>query len=89
MRKYKIAHYKESNSIWFVNGGKLFVTDTEYVVKCFFKTVAAFKIDKTFAHKISYNLSRKGINLSDNIKSIDLYFPTKTLDELYELFNLK
>ena len=45
--KFSVAHYKKDDTDWFVNGGKLIVSDSEYVLKCFFKTVASFEAHKT------------------------------------------
>ncbi len=88
MKKYRIAQYQISTSFWFVNGGKLIVTENEYVIKCFFKTVAKFEINKTIASKIPSILFHQGLRLTDGVKSIDLYFFVKTANELYKLFDL-
>ena len=36
MKKFKIAYYQKSGSMWFTNGGKLIVTENEYIVKYLF-----------------------------------------------------
>ena len=54
--KFSVAHYKKADSDWLVNGGKLIVTDSEYVLKCFLKTVARFEADKTKLCKIPDNM---------------------------------
>lgn len=41
--KFSVAHYKKADSDWLVNGGKFIVTDSEYVLKGFLKTVARFE----------------------------------------------
>ena len=60
MEKFKIAHYQKSGSMWFTNGGKLIITENEYIVKYLFQTVARFEIDKTLASRISANPINKG-----------------------------
>ena len=80
----KITHYQKSGSMWFTNGGKLIITEREYIVKYLFQTVAKFEIDKTVASRLSANPINVGISLSDGVKSINLYFFKKTADKLYE-----
>ena len=84
MEIYKIAHYQKSGSMWFMNGGKLIITEREYIVKYLFQTVAKFEIDKTVAWRLSANPINVRIFLSDGVKSINLYFFKKTADKLYE-----
>ena len=84
METYKITHYQKSGSMWFTNGGKLIITEREYIVKYLFQTVAKFEIDKTVASRLSANPINAGISLSDGVKSINLYFFKKTADKLYE-----
>ena len=89
MQKFKIAHYQKSGSMWFTNGGKLIVTENEYIVKYLFQTVARFEIDKTVASRCSdVVLLSRGIRLSDGVKEIDLYFFNKTAEKLYKIFNI-
>ena len=91
MGKYSLAYYQEKDSYWFVNGGRLFITDKEYIVKYTFKTVVRFDIDKTVKSALPPNPIYKGIRLTcygDSIDSIDLYFFKKTADKLYKKFNL-
>lgn len=89
MRKYRITHYKKTNSFLFTNGGILIVTDNEYIVKYLFWTVAKFDADKTAASKIPSIANHRGIRLADGVNSIDLYFFAKTAEELYNVFNIK
>ena len=42
MEKFKIAHYQKSGSMWFTNGGKLIITENEYIVKYLFQTVTNY-----------------------------------------------
>ena len=84
METYKITHYQKSGAMWFTNGGKLIITEREYIVKYLFQTVAKFEIDKTVASRLSANPINGGISLSDGVKSINLYFFKKTADKLYE-----
>ena len=86
METYKIAHYQKSGSMWFTNGGKLIITEREYIVKYLFQTVAKFAIDKTVASRLSANPINVGISLTDGINSIDLYFFKKTAEKLYDRF---
>ena len=89
MQKFKIAHYQKSGSMWVTNGGKLIVTENEYIVKYLFQTVARFEIDKTVASRCSdVVLLSRGIRLSDGVKEIDLYFFNKTAEKLYKIFNI-
>ncbi len=80
--KFSVAHYKKDDSNWLVNGGKLIVNDSEYVLKCFLKTVARFEADKTKLCKIPDNTLYKGISISDGEQSYELYFFPKTANEL-------
>lgn len=82
--KYKIAYYRRAGSLFSTNGGKLVVTEQEYVVKYLFLTVARFGIDKTLVSRIPIHLLGKGVCLDDGEKYIDLYFFRKTADKLYE-----
>ena len=84
METYKIAHYQKSGSMWFMNGGKLIITEREYIVKYLFQTVTKFAIDKTVASRLSANSINVGISLTDGINSIDLYFFKKTAEKLYD-----
>lgn len=88
MKKYIIAHYQKSNSIWLVNGGRLIITENEYIIKCLFKTVVRFEINKTIAKEIPDLLFYKGICLTDGTKSIDLYFFPTTAKKIYKLLNI-
>ena len=89
MEKFKISHYQKSGAAWFTNGGKLIVTENEYIVKCLFLTVARFEIDKTLASRCSDVVPlSQGICLSDGVKEIDLYFFNRTAEKLYKIFNI-
>ena len=89
MEKIKIAHYQKSGSMWLTNGGKLIITETEYIVKYLFQTVVKFEIDKTVASRCSNVVPlSQGIRLSDGVKEIDLYFFNKTAEKLYKIFNV-
>ena len=87
MKKFKVTSYHKSNALTSTNGGTLIITDTEYIIKYLFITVAKYKIDDTIASKISF--VSKGLNLNDGEKQIDLYFFPKTAQKVYELLNLK
>ena len=89
METYKITHYQKSGSMWFTNGGKLIITEREYIVKYLFQTVAKFEIDKTVASRLTANPINVGISLSDGVKSINLYFFKKTADKLYEKLKIR
>ena len=87
MEKFRIVHYQKSGSMWFTNGGKLIITENEYIVKYLFQTVVRFDIDKTIATQIPAIVPlSKGIRLSDGVKEIDLYFFNKTTEKLYKIF---
>ena len=88
MEKFKIAHYQKSGSMWFTNGGKLIITENEYIVKYLFQTVARFDIDKTIALRIPANPIKKGVRLTDGDKEIDLYFFKKTLEKIYKMLGI-
>ena len=88
MKSFKIAHYQKAGSMWFTNGGKLIITESEYIVRYLFQTVAKFEIDKTIASRLSANPINIGLSLNDGLKSIDLYFFKKTADKLYEKFKI-
>lgn len=87
--KFSVAHYKRSDSDWWVNGGKLIVTDSEYILKSFFKTVARFKTDNTKICKIHDSMLYKGISLSDGERSYELFFFSKTANEVYHILNIQ
>ncbi len=88
MGKYKATYYKKLGSIWFVSGGKLIITENEYIIKYFFKTVARFEIDKTIVTRIPRDVLYKGIYLWDGVKGIELYFFSKTVNKLYKILNV-
>ena len=54
MKKFKVTSYHKSNALMPTNGGTLIITDTEYIIKYLFITVAKYKIDDTIASKISF-----------------------------------
>ncbi len=87
--KFSVAHYKKTDSDWLVNGGKLIVTDSEYVLKCFLKTVARFETHKTKFCKIPDNTFYKGVSISDGEKSYELYFFSKTANEVYHILKIR
>ena len=87
--KFSVAHYKKADSDWLVNGGKLIVTDSEYVLKCFLNTVARFEAHKTKLCKIPDNMSYKGISISDGEQSYELYFFSKTASEVYRILKIQ
>ena len=89
MHKYTLTCYQKSNSFWYTNGGKLIITDDEYIVKYLFQTVARFKADKTTAYEIAPFTFHRGIRLNDGVNYIYLYFFPTTAEKLYELFELK
>lgn len=86
MKKFKVTSYHKGNALMPTNGGTLIITESEYIIKYLFFTVARYEIDKTVASKISF--VSKGINLNDGEKQIDLYFFSKTAQKVYELLNL-
>ena len=87
MKEFKIAHYKKGGSMWFVNGGKLIITENTFTVKYLFRTVLSFDVDKTTVSRLSADIY-KGIRLSDGAKEIDIYFFKKAADKLYEIFGI-
>ena len=87
--KFSVAHYKKDDTDWFVNGGKLIVSDSEYVLKCFFKTVASFEAHKTKFCRIPDNTFCKGVSISDGEKSYELYFFSKTANEVYRILKIQ
>lgn len=88
MKKFKIAHYQKGGSMWFVNGGKLIITENKFTVKYLFRTVLSFDTDKTTVSRISTDPLYNGIRLSDGVKETDIYFFKKAADELYEIFDI-
>jgi len=87
--KYSIAHYQKIGTDYFINGGKLIITDSEYILKCFFKTVAKFNIEETTISKIPENLFYQGIRISDDKMGYNLYFFPKTASEIYKQLNIE
>ena len=87
--KFSVAHYKKADSDWWVNGGKFIVTDSEYVLKGFLKTVARFEAEKTKSCKIPDNMLYKGISISDGEQSYELYFFSKTASEVYRILKIQ
>ena len=86
VKKYRIAHYYKS--FWYTNGGKLIITDEEYIVKYLFHTVARFQKDKTLAERIPDMMLSKGILLTDGNQSIRLYFFPKEAEQIYKLLKI-
>ena len=86
MKKYRIAHYYKS--FWYTNGGKLIITDEEYIVKYLFHTVARFQKDKTLAERIPNMALSKGLLLTDGKQSIRLYFFPKEAEQIYKLLKI-
>ena len=86
--KFSVAHYKKDDTDWFVNGGKLIVSDSEYVLKWFFKTVARFETHKTKLCKIPNNTFYIGGSISDGEESYELYFFSKTANELCRILKI-
>ena len=50
------------------NGGRLIITESEYIIKYLFFIVARYEINKTLTTKISF--VSKGVNLNDGEKRI-------------------
>ncbi len=89
MQKFSLACYQKSGSNFFVSasfGARLFITDTQYIVKFFFRKVAVFDRSKTVATKTSF--MTKGVHLSDGDRGIDLYFFPKTAKKVYEVLGI-
>ena len=86
--KFTVSHYKKANSALFVNGGRLTVTDTEYVLKCLFWTVARFSIDNVYIHRIPNYAFFNGIRIVGKTGSFDLYFYPSTAKRLFALLKL-
>lgn len=86
MNKFTIRHYHKSNALMMVNGGRLIVTENEYIIKYLFLTVARYRMKETVASRIS-SIS-KGINLNDGEKEIDIYFFSQTADKVYRLLKV-
>lgn len=89
MDKFNILHYKKGDSIYFFNGGKLIVTEKEYVIKNFFKTVMRFEINSTIITRVDDVPIYKGIKISDKTQTIHLYFGAKTINKLYDTLNIQ
>ena len=81
MRAIKIAHFKSNIKNMYVNGGKLFIQNSEIIIKIFLKTVVTFKID-SFKWKLLQNdiIGYKTIDLSDNDNSYECKFFKKDFE---------
>lgn len=86
MEKFRIAYYQKS--LWYTNGGKLIVTDEEYVVKYLFHTVARFQKKETLAEQIPDMMFSKGLLLTDGIQNIRLYFFPKEAERIYKTLKI-
>ena len=86
--KYRVAHYQKEGSDWYINGGSLILTDFEYVLKNFFKTVVKFEKDNTVISRIPDYMMYKGINMSDGKQSYNLYFFEKNAVDVYHTFEV-
>lgn len=86
VKKYTIGSYYKS--FWYTNGGKLIITDEEYIVKYLFQTVARFQKDKTLAERIPDMMLSKGLLLTDGKQSIRLYFFPKEAARVYEALKI-
>ena len=87
MKKFKVTSYHKGNALFSTNGGTLIITESEYIIKYLFFTVARYEINKTLTSKIPF--VSKGVNLNDGEKEINLYFFPKTADKVYQLLNLR
>lgn len=82
MRKFPIAHYQKNGSTLFINGGTLIVTDTEYRIKSWFRTVARFpRYETVIAPAPSIQLY-EGFTFTHNATCLHLYFFTATASAL-------
>lgn len=86
MEKFRIAYYQKS--LWYTNGGKLIVTDEEYVVKYLFQTVIRLKKENTLAERIPDMMFSKGLLLTDGHQSIRLYFFPKEAEQIYKMLKI-
>lgn len=87
MRTFPIAHYRKDDSAMLINGGKLIVTETEYIVKYVFKTVAVFPIAQTTVKQAPPVQLYEGITLTHEQTEIHVYFlpqTTKTIRSLID-----
>ena len=87
MKKFRILWYQKSTAMLPTRNARLIITDKEYIIKTFIITVARYEIEKTLVSKISF--ISKGINLDDGEREINLFFPPKTADKIYDLLKLK
>lgn len=88
MKKFTIAHFKKANSNWFANGGRLLVTDDEWIVKYFFREIGRFRRCDAKVEKIPPVSCYQGIRISDDAGALELYFFSKTAERVYSLFGL-
>ncbi len=88
MKRFRIAHYQKPPSIWFINGGSLYITDTHYIVKYFARTVATMEIAATTVSPLAANPINKGVRFECDNQNIDLYFFRKTANEVYAAVEL-
>ena len=89
MTKYKVAHYRKDGSNWFVNGGRLLVTERGFSLRNFFRTVAKFEKDMTTVRKVEDLNPYKGLRFSDGVQSFTIYFFPKVADELCQKLNVE
>lgn len=89
MQTFSITCYRKSGSNFLVSasfGARLLITDTQYIVKFFFRRVATFEIAKTTVTPISF--ITKGVRLCDGDKGIDLSFCPKTAKKVYDVLGI-
>ena len=86
MVKFRIRYYHKGDAMMTVNGGAFIITDNEYVIKCFLKTVARYKIENTNVSRLTS--TPNALSLNDGEKQINLYFFSKTAGKVYETLGL-
>ncbi len=89
MIKFTVSHYRKDGSNWFLNGGKLLVTEQGFSLRYFFHTVARFEKNRTTVRKVEDLNQFKGFCFFDDVQSFTLYFLSKTADELCQTLNIE
>lgn len=82
-KSYPVRFYKKTGSLWNIDGGRLRVTEREYVLKCFWRTVARFPRDKAVLQRLPDENFLPWIRIRQGGVSYDLSLSRKHADALY------
>ncbi len=86
--KIPVNHYKETDKDLFINGGSLYVSDCDLVLKSLFGKKAVFSLDKVKCRNLPDEFFLKAVELSDGNKSFVLLLIKPNYLKLCEIIRL-